>query len=180
MLKIYNAQANHGEIKLDDFIRFDHGRFDTGLNGFGQVSAGAKCTRANYDLESIQDFLDYSKSVKVEDGWIDKFVLWNPISYEELVEQYNIVPRTLEDYERAGLNEEGILLFTNYVNIGSNDGKQLERIFGRDMHTGLYLLRPNDSISMSIDTYNRKENYEVLQSQKPGKKLILAKMKRII
>ena len=180
MLKIYNAQANHEEIKLDDFIRFDHGRFDTGLDGFGQVRAGAKCTKANYDLESLEDFLDYTKKVKVEDGWVDKFVLWNPISYEELAEQYNIVPRTMEDYERAGLNEEGILLFTNYVNVESNDGKHIERLFGRDKHTSLYLLRPSDSIRMVLPSDRLIENYEVLQSQKPGKKLILAKMKRII
>ena len=182
MLKIYNAYANHGEIKIDDFIKFDHGRFDTGLDGFGEVRSGNTwCIRANYELQTLEDFKEYVKKVKVGDGWVQNFVFWRPMSYESLADEYRNVPRTEQDYERYGLNEEGILLFTNYVRLRSNNDNLTHRLFGRQVDTRLYLLMPNASISLTVNSFAdefKTENYEVLQSQSLGKQLVLAPMKR--
>lgn len=183
MLKIYNAYANHGEIKIEDYITFDNGTFDTGCDGFGKVHAGNYyCKRANYELQTLKSFREYIKNVKNVDGWLQKFTIWNPMSYESLIEEYKNIDRTPETYEKHGLNEEAILLFTNYLRLRYGDDGLTERIFGRFANTGLYLLMPDASVSMTIASHSDEEaeNYEVLQSKSLGKQLVLAKMNRNI
>lgn len=183
MLKIYNAYANHGEIKLEDYITFNHGAFDTGCDGFGEVRSGnLNCEKANYELRLLNSFREYIKNVKIIDGRLQNFIFFNPVSYESLAEEYKNIAKTSEAYAENGLNEEGILLFTNYINLSSSNDGLTETIFGRDSHTGLYLLMPNASVSMKIDSYpdEKAENYEVLQSQNLGKKLAFTKMNRKI
>ena len=180
MLKIYNAYADNGEIKVEDFITFENGMFNTGLDGFGEVYSGDQsCQKANYTLQSLQNFKIYVNSMDQEDGWISRFIMFRPISYATLDKKYKDIEKTYLEYEKNGLNEEGILLFTNFISLTAND-KLTQRIFGRCPGTGLYLLLPNASISMKTISQpeERKENYEVLQSQSFGKQLVLTKLNR--
>lgn len=183
MLKIYNAYVNHGRFELDDHIIFDCGKFYTGYNGFGEVHSGdPKCIKANYELQSLKEFEDYSSNVKVDDGWAQSFTILHPMSYEKIAEKYGNVVKTPEDYEKYGLNEEGILLFTDYIHLRYVNDGLVKKIFGRDQNAGLYLLMPNASVSMEVASSTSKDEkkYEVLQSQSLGKQLILAQMNRKI
>lgn len=183
MLKIYRAFADRGEIKLEDYITFTNGQFDTGLNGFGQVSTGNNsCTRANYELQNLLYYENYLRSVKLEDGYVTDFLIQNPYSYAMLEEDYKDVPKEFDTYEWYGLNEEGILLFTDYIRLEYPQDKSVQRVFGRCPENGMYLVMPNATLNMSIGIFNDsvKENYEVLQSQSLGKRLILQKMNRKI
>lgn len=182
MLKIYNAYSKHGEIQLDDYIDFDYGEFDTGHQGFGQVQSGnLNCKRANYELQNLRGYLDYLRNIKAEDGYVKNFVMYNPVSYEMLEEKYKDIPKDITTYEQFGLNEEGILLFTNYIRLEYSNNDLVQRIFGRYPENGMYLLKPNASIDMLVYPYRSvQEHYEVLQSENLGRQLILAKMNRKI
>ncbi len=183
MLKIYNAYSEHGIIKIEDYIDFRYGQFNTGLNGFGQVKSGnLSCRRANYELQDLKYYMDYLKRVKLTDGYVEDFVIWNPYSYEMLEEKYKDISRDFETYEKYGLNEEGILLFTNWVRLTYPRDNQVQRIFGRCPENGMYLIMPNALFSMATGSFSDdvQENYEVLQSQSLGKQLVLTKMNRKI
>lgn len=183
MLKIYNAYSEDGTIKIKDYIDFSYGKFDTGLNGFGQVkSCNLSCKRANYELQDLKHYEDYLRSVKLTDGYVQDFVIWNPLTYKMLEEKYKDIPRDFETYEKYGLNEEGILLFTDWIRLTSPQDDSVQRIFGRYPENGMYLIMPNASFSMSTGSLsdNVQENYEVLQSQTLGKQLVLTKMNRKI
>lgn len=183
MLKIYNAYSKHGEIKVEDYIDFSYGQFDTGLYGFGQVKSGNfSCERANYELQKLEAFKEYLQKVKVSDGYVEDFLIWNPFNYEMLEEKYKDIPRNFDIYEKCGLNEEAILLFTNWVHLTYPDDDSVQRIFGRHLSTAMYLVMPNASFCMSTGDLHDdvQENYEVLQSQTLGKQLLLTKMKRKI
>lgn len=183
MLKIYRAFANQGKIKLQDHIVFKHGQFDTGLNGFGQVKTGNyNCTKANYELQSLETYKNYLESIKCVDGYITNFSIFNPYTYEMLEEKYKDIPKNFESYEEYSLNEEAILLFTDLVSLKYNSDNSIKRIFGRYPENGMYLIMPNASFNMTTDTFSNQviENYEVLQSQSLGKRLVLQKMDRKI
>ncbi len=183
MLKIYNAYSEHGNIKIEDHIDFRYGQFDTGLNGFGQVKSGnLSCKRANYELQDLKYYTDYLKRVKLIDGYVEDFVIWNPQSYEMLEEKYKDISRDFETYEKYGLNEEGILLFTDWIRLTYPHDDSVQRIFGRHSENGMYLIMPNASFSMTTASLSDdvQENYEVLQSQTFGKQLVLTKMNRKI
>lgn len=183
MLKIYNAYNEHGEIKVEDHIDFRYGQFDTGLNGFGQVKSGnPSCKRANYELQALKYYRNYLQSIKLLDGYVEDFTIFNPLSYEMLEEKYKDIPRDFKTYEQYGLNEEGILLFTNYIRLEYPKDNSVQRIFGRYPETGMYLIMPNASFSMITGTFSKdiEENYEVLQSQNLGRQLVLTKMNRKI
>ena len=182
MLKIYNAYEDHGEIKVEDYITFNYGSFHTGYDGFGEVHSGnLNCIRANYELQTLKSFKEGLKSIKTIDGWVQNFMIWSPKSYKLLAEEDKDIKKTAEAYEAYGLNEEAILLFTDFISLTPNDNLT-QNLFGRCADTGLYLLMPNASIDMKIASHcdEDKENYEVLQSQSLGKRLILAKMNRRI
>lgn len=184
MLKIYNAYAEHGNIKIEDYIDFKGGKFDTGLDGFGEVVSGnITCKRANYELtKDLNSYIDYLRTVKLTDGYVENFMIWNPYSYEMLEETYKDITRNFETYEEYGLNEEGILLFTDWIRLTNLNDHLVRRIFGRNPENGMYLIKPNASFSMAIgcSSSNIQENYEVLQSQNLGKHLSLTKMNRKI
>ena len=179
MLKIYNAWANSDQIVVDDFIEFDYGKFDTGVDGFGVVKASiSNKEKANYLLQSLEAFKEYLESVKTYDGRVESLIFWNPVSYERLADMYENAVRTDEFFQNYNLNEEGILLFTDYVRLKYKDNLT-QKLFGRTPGTGLYLLKPNASVSMYVRS-GQKEYYEAIQSQNLGKRLVLAKMDRKI
>lgn len=183
MLKIYRAFADHGEIKLQDHIDFKYGEFDTGIVGFGQVKSGnLSCTRANYELQKLKYYKDYLKNINLEDGFVTNFSIFNPYNYEMLENKYKDISKDFDAYEQYGLNEEGILLFTDYVCLEYPLDGSVQRIFGRHPGNGMYLIMPNASFDMSTDMYSKDviENYEVLQSKSLGKRLVLQKMDRKI
>ena len=183
MLKIYKAYSNQGDVKIDDHIDFDYGEFDTGLHGFGQVKSGnLNCKRANYELQNLKGYVDYLRTVKLTDGYVEDFMLWNPVSYEMLEEQYKDISKDSKTYKKYGLNEEAILLFTEWIRLEYPQDYSVQRIFGRYPETGMYLIMPNASFSMASGASSREvlEHYEVLQSQGLGKQLALTKMNRKI
>ena len=90
MLKIYRAFADRGEIKLEDYITFTNGQFDTGLNGFGQVSTGNNL-----------------RSVKLEDGYVTDFIIQNPYSYAMLEKNFKDLSKEFDTYEWYGLERRG-------------------------------------------------------------------------
>ena len=183
MLKIYQAYADRDEIKIKDQIDFRYGQFDTGLNGFGQVKSGnLSVSRANYELQTLKSFREYLKTVKTIDGYVDDFAIWNPMTYKMLEEKYKDISKDFDTYEEYGLNEEGILLFTDYVRLMHSNDDSVQRIFGRYPENGMYLIMPNASFSMARGTFGGDvtENYEVLQSQSLGRQLVLTKMNRKI
>lgn len=181
MLKIYNAYSEHGNIKVEDYIEFEYGQFDTGVNGFGIVESGnLSCQRVNYEFQNLKYYIEYLREVKLTDGYVEDFLIWNPFSYEMLEEKYKDIPKNFKDYEESGLNEEGILLFTNWIQLTYPKDNSVQRIFGRHPENGMYLLMPNASFTMSAGSKGVQENYEVLQSQGLGKQLVLAKMNRKI
>ncbi len=81
MLKIYQSYQDKDQIKIEDYIDFEYGKFDTGIDGFGIVNSGnISCRRANYELQTLKSFREYIKRVKLEDGYVQDFVLFNPQS----------------------------------------------------------------------------------------------------
>ena len=187
MLKLYRAYANHGEIGIDNFIIFDHGKFNTGYDGFGTVIGKFGTSEDNFQynakylLNSLESFRSYLKSVKLNDGFVHDFRLLSLANLTDLEKNFGFVKKTIEDYEKHGLNEEAVLLFTQFINLKSSDGLT-ERKFGRDLHTGMYILLPNAKVSMRIETQpeGTAENYEVLQSNGLGKQLVLTRLPRKI
>ena len=102
------------------------------------------------------------------------------MTYKMLEEEYKDISKDLDTYEKYSLNEEGILLFTDYINLMySNDGS-VKKIFGRYSENGMYLIMPNAQFSMTKSKFGESvtENYEALQSQSVGKQIILTKMNR--
>lgn len=182
MLKIYQAYVDKDEIKIKDKIDFRYGEFDTGINGFGKVKSTNHISRANYELQTLRSFKNYVQRVTKIDGYVEDFVLHNPMTYKTLELVYKDIPRDFETYEEYGLNEEGIILFTNYVSLMYSNDDLVQRIFGRNPETGMYLIMPNATFSMTRGILGNSptENYEVLQSQNLGKQLVLAKMNRKI
>lgn len=183
MLKIYRAFADGEQIKIQDHIKFTHGQFDTGLHGFGQVKTGNySCTRANYELQALKYYKNYLQSIKKSDGYVENFAIFNPYSYQMLEDKYKDVAKDFDTYEQYGLNEEGILLFTDWVRLEYPLDDSVQRIFGRYPENGMYLIMPNASFDMIIGAFSKdvKESYEVLQSQSLGKRLVLQKMDRKI
>ena len=186
MLKIYRASNLHGEIELEDNIKFNKiGRFDTGTYGYGEIMSGNKsCETANYEFTNLDCFERYVKSVKKHDGFVEDFTFWNPKSYEMLREEFKDIKNTVDQYKKYGLEEEAILLLTHfvYVTFDKTDDK-VKNIFGRMPECGLYLLKPDAQISMRTEfCYNEAEvsKYEVLQSKSLGKRLVLQKFDRKI
>ena len=180
MLKIYNANAISGEIKLQDYIKFKDGHFDTGYEGFGQIKSGnLSCKNASYILQSVEQFKNYLQNIKVIDGYVENFVFYNPYSYEMLNEAFGHVSKNHESYEKNGLNEEGIILFTDYVYLKYKKDGLVQRIYGRCPENSMYLIMPNAAFDMYIASRS-SENYEVLQSRSLGKRLVLEKMNRKI
>ena len=81
MLKIYSAFGISGNVELKKGIQFEHGRFDTGSDGYGDVFSGnLSCEKAIYSLQYLYPFLGYLNSIKTEDGYINHghFTLFNP------------------------------------------------------------------------------------------------------
>lgn len=180
MLKIYRAHNLRGKIALQDHIDFEYGRFYTGLHGFGDVLSGnLSCKTANYEYQSLVAYEKYLKKIETNDGYVENFLLYNPLSYESLEEKFKNISKNSKTYEEYGLNEEGILLFTNSINIKYEDSNLVKRIFGRFPDTGMYLLKPDASIIMTPSFGDKiEEKYEVLQSKTLGKQLVLNKMNR--
>lgn len=183
MLKLYRAYPEGGKIKIEDKIDFKYGQFDTGLDGFGEVkSSNLGISKANYELQELRSFKEYVQTVETVDGYVKDFVLWYPMTYEMLKDQYKDIPKKIDTYEQYGLNEEAILLFTDYVRLHYSNNDLVQRIFGRYPDNGMYLIMPNASFSLVIGAYGNHiiEDYEVLQSQNLGKRIILSKMNRKI
>lgn len=181
MLKIYQAYPCGDEIKIKDQIDFKYHMFDTGLNGFGQVKLGNRSvSSANYELQTLKSFREYLPTVKTLDGYVFDFTIWNPMTYKMLEEKYKDISKDFDTYEEYGLNEEGILLFTNHISLTYPNDGSVQRIFGRHPGNGMYLIMPNASFSMTRFYEEVAENYEALQSQSLGRQLVLAKMNRKI
>ena len=129
--------------------------------------------------------IDTYKNWPRDDGFLNKFFFYNPQTSESLkkyMEEHHI-SNTEEDYERFGLNDEAILLFTSNVNLkfDRENSELIERVFGRVIGTGGYILLPNANFQMAISSYydkNRYEDYEVIQSSSLGKQLYLTKKDR--
>ena len=117
MLKIYRSSNLHGEIKLEDNIKFNKiGRFDTGTFGYGEIISGNnRCETANYEFTNLDCFERYIKRVEKHDGFVENFMFWNPKSYEMLREEFKDIKNTVDEYVRCGLEEEAILLLTQFV-----------------------------------------------------------------
>lgn len=181
MLKLYKAYTEYGNLKVEDSIDFYYGRFDSGLNGYGHIQSGNTFLKsANFELESVQCFKEYIKSVKLVDGFVTNFVLLNPIDYETLNNKYGDVQKDFETYESLGFNEEAIILFTDNVKVSYPQNGLIEKIFGRFPETAMYLLMPNATLDMYSQLLNgeNSEHFEVLQSKRLGKQLALTKQGR--
>lgn len=190
MIKLYRASQFHDEIKLEKGIVFERGKFDTGLsvNSYGVIEANGismydDSKRVLYEYQDLN--VDRYKDYPREDGFLNNFFFCSPHTSEtlkEYIEEHHI-SNTEEDYERFGLNDEAILLFTSNINL-KFDGKNSEsiiQVFGRVVGTGGYILLPNANFKMAITSYNdmnQYEDYEVLQSNSLGKQLYLVKKDR--
>ncbi len=181
MLKIYNAYCDNGQIKIDDYIDFNEGVYDTGTMGYGQIVSGNfSCQRANYEFLALEAFRAYVKQTQITDGFLsDDFKIWIPLNYEMLEKEFKDIPRNQEAYKEYCLNEEAILLFTDWVRLNYPGDNSVQKIFGRCPETGMYLVMPNATFTMAPGTNQETwERYEVLQSQNLGKELVLSKMNR--
>lgn len=187
MLKIYRAHDLHGEIIVDDYLEFKHGIYNTGIPfGFGEVKCSGSILnpskKVNYDWTSTKRYAELTrKFAKIEDGFVTNFYLNNPYNYEEFEERFKDIPKTEKDYEKYQLNEEAILLFTDRIILTYKNDGLIERVFGRWPETGMYLIRPDATFTMTTSLSPKtEETYEVLQSKNLGKQLILAKLNRKI
>lgn len=117
--------------------------------------------------------------MKIIDGYVDYFVIFNPMTYKMIEEEYKDVSKDFDSYEKYGLNEEVILLFTDHISLYPNNGL-VQKVFGRYPGNGMYLIMPIASFRMARGDGAITENYEVLQSQALGKQLVLTKMNRKI
>lgn len=140
------------------------------------------CTKANYNLQTLEDFERYTKSLKFSDGFVENFSILYPYDYEKLEETFKNIPKTLETYEKKGLNEEAILLFTESVNLDYRLDGSVKKILGRYPDTGLYLLMPDATFDMQNAIFfdEPRANCEVIQSKTLGKRLVLQKFDRKI
>lgn len=185
MLKLYNAVNRKGKVKLNDYIEFKYGKFDTGIHGFGDVNGGDinnPSQIANYEYQHIENYADFTKSItNMKDGIATNFIIYNPLTKEEVEERCETIKKDIKTYDDYCLNEDGILLFTNFVNIKILNPKFGETVFSKHPDTGLYLLKPNATIILS-SSYGipEEETYEVLQSKNVGKQLVLTKLNRRI
>lgn len=186
MLKIYNVYPLHGKIVLKDYITFNYGVFKIGMvSEYGNVMCGDKTTYnkvVNYEHTSINDYVKLSKEeTKSKDSFNKKIKIYNPFSLEELEEKFKDVPKNAESYEKYNLNEEGILLFADCIRIKYENTELVQKILGRYPGTGLYLVRAGAIFTMStMFSQEKRETYEVLQSENLGKQLIIAKLNRSI
>ena len=176
MIKIYNAYANMDSIELNDYIEFKNGRYKT---DYGNIESGnTSCIFVNYEYQSLKSFLDYTRHIKTEDGFV-KYVLLNPYSYDEINKKLASFNKDELTYLKYALNEEAILLFTDYVCVENYNPNNVQRLFGRTPTDAMYLVKPNATFTMRVGEFsNEKEEYEVLQSNNLGKRLILSKMER--
>lgn len=181
MLKIYKVSNLYGNIKLEDHIQFENGICQYGLYGFGQISSNNPSINiANYELLNLKAFLDNLEKLERKENFVENFTLMNPQNYETVFETYKDVPKTMEDYDRFGLNEEAVLLFTNWVEIKYKNEELVKKLLGKK-EVALYLLKPNAEIIMKPALFDTpEEDYELLQSNNVGKRLVLQKMNRKI
>ena len=185
MLKIYNAINTKGKVKLNDYIEFKYGKFDTGIHGFGDVNGGDASNPsqiANYEYLHVENYIDLTRCMTTEkDGIVTNFMLYNPLTNEDVEARCKAIEKNMKIYDEFCLNEDGILLFTNFVNIKYINPKLIEKVFGKWEDTGLYLLKPGATITLS-SAYGipEEETYEVMQSKNIGKQLILTKLNRRI
>ncbi len=182
MIKIYNAIGENGKVILKKGIKFNHGSFNTGYNGYGSIMSGRNdCKTANYLLEDLEYFRRYVLGIERIDGFIrnNNFMFYNPYSIEELENLQKSV-----GLPKRVLNEEGILLFTDYANVDyhrdDNEAAKVKRIFGRFPETGAYILLPGAELEMSFPAYHNesKAEYEVIESGSVPKQLYLTKKDR--
>lgn len=181
MLKIYRAFAENGKIKLQDHIDFKNGCFDTGINGFGMIKLrNNNCDKVNYELQKLQEYKSYLQNLYCKNGYVRNFEIVNPCTHQMIAEKCNNISKTFEEYEKNGLNEEGVLLFTDLVRISYISKSSVQKLFGRYPEKGLYLVMPNASFSLMLGAVSEeiKENYQLLQGISVGKKLILQKVNR--
>lgn len=187
MLKIYRAFEHYGRIVLEDHIIFSKGRFSTGINGYGDIIINwlrdKNFEAIKYEWTSDKNYAETIRSLaKLRDGFITESnkVLFNPLSLDDF-ELRMVDAKDSKAFEKYGLNEEGILLFTENINLKYVNHDLVQRILGRYPETGMYLLKPGSTITMSTTTYPKvEETYEVFQSQNLGKQLVLSKLDRKI
>ena len=185
MLKIYNAINTKGKVKLNDYIEFKYGKFDSGIHGFGYVNGGDinnPSQIVNYEYQHAENYVELTRCMtNTKNGIVTNFMLYNPLSNEEVEAKCKITEKSMKVYDEYCLNEDGILLFTNFVNIKSLNPKLVETVFSKHPDTGLYLLKPGATIILSSAFgIPVEETYEVLQSKNLGKQLILTKLNRKI
>lgn len=186
MLKIYRAYDFQGKIVLDDYIEFKRGIFTTGPNGFGDIiiskDMDKTSKKVNYEYISAKNYVELTRQfAELNDGFLTQSPFFNLYSYEDLENKFKNVFKSESEYEKYGLNEEGILLFTNYINLKYLNDGLIEKIFGRYPGTSLHLLKPGATLAMeTIMQPKIEETYEVLQSKNIGKQLILNKLNRKI
>ena len=186
MLKIYRAYDLQGKVVLDDYIEFKYGIFSTGANGFGDIVISKDMDKAskkfNYENTSSKNYVELTKKfAELQDGFITKSPFFNLYSYEDLKEKYKNISKTESDYEKYRLNEDGILLFTDYINLKYKNEGLIEKIFGRYPGTAMYLVKPGATMTLQTSISPKiEETYEVLQSKNLGKQLILTKLNRPI
>lgn len=176
MIKIYNAIGENGKVVLKKGIKFSHGSFYTGHEGYGSITSGrSDCKRADYLLENLEHFINYISEIEKIDGFIrnNNFIFYNPYSVEELEAKYDA-------FNKKDLDEEGILLFTDYVSVDYKRNNKIQRIFGRYPETGAYIILPGTTLEMNFPAYEDKNNnqYEVLESTSKPKQLYLTRVDR--
>lgn len=179
MLKIYNAIGENGKVVLKKGIQFRHGGYNTGNNGYGTIISGrSDCKRADYIFEALESFKEGIAHVDKVDGWIknNSFILYNPYSLEELNSQI-----TEDRHLDKDLDEEGILLFTDYVNVSyDKDLPLVKKMIGRWPEYAGFILLPGAELEMNFPAYEEKStnHYEVLESGSKPKQLYLTKKDR--
>lgn len=133
----------------------------------------------HYDLHSLKEFkkliLEYQKNKDVVPIFHSK--LFDFISFDEYQEKCKNIPKNVNSYEKFGLNEEAILLFTSYVEFYTETKELVQVINEEDFWGyGIYLLEPGAIVYLESLFFSSNKEFEVLQSKGLGKRLSLSFM----
>lgn len=179
MLKLYTAYGNQGKVEIRDGVTFKNGIYSP-WEGYGDIHSGYLNINGNinYDIRSLKEFKDYVKNLEFSDGYVQDFRL-HVVTDEELKILESTILKNELSYKKQRLNEEAVLLLTDWVTIDYINNELIERILGRYNECGMYLIKPNATFTMSFpNSDSEKEHYEVLQSKSLGTELQLVKTRR--
>ena len=190
MIKIYHAINNQGEIEIHKGIPFQHGRFNTGFGGYGEVLSGDPlCNRAVYSLHYLDSYIEYLEAilekVRATDGFLDheggnSFIIYSPYDEADWNGYVSGFAKDEESFEEFGLQEEAIFLFTSHIMVEWDFSSNLIRhFFGRESNTAFFVLWPGAQLQLGCSHGKNTATYEALKSQSLSNELHLVKLDRM-